>query len=402
MPKPRAALLTFLIALLVAAPSALLAADLRVDQLELLTHGALNEKSGAFEVGSQLYFDLSMEGGDKFAGMLRMDFLNGDIEKALTLADQTATSGNYLEKLDALTSPRLRTVAVTARSPFGLPLDFSYFIGSMDTFCSGDDFSTLFGAAPFTTDLRGPMVYPNGVGGNTNLWFDGIYAANGTGLRVSTTPKLSSKSVGYFYLYQDSNIGSGSWSGDARYLFNSPAVKAELFAGATTGGSYGLYRGGLLFFAASGDVGEFLAQTGITRWDPSETLGLDNLYFLFEPRINFGSGQAAFTVFYHPSWYLQKDYRDKGEKGALDAAFNLRFGHISESGAQGGFETLLAFRQYTVDKAITPLLAVDTAPYYSIITGGVRWDFKLDLRLFPFPSQWYGIFRPFIGLKTSY
>jgi hypothetical protein len=405
MPKPRAALLPLIIALAVAAPSALAAADLRVDQLELLTHGALNDSSGAFEVGSRLYFDLSMEGGDKFAGLLRMDFLNGNIENALTLAEQKASATNLVEKLDALTSPRLRTVAVTARSILGLPINLSYFVGNLDTFCSGDDFTSLFGSVPFSTDLRGPMVYPEGVGGNPNLWFDGIYAVNGTGFRFATTPKLSSSSVSYLYVYQDSNIGPGSWSGDLRFLFNSPSAKAELFAGGTTGGTYGLYRGGLLFYAASGSVGEFLAQTGVTRWDPTEKFTLDDLYFLFEPRINFGIAQAAFTVFFHPAWYLQKDYRSLGEQNAMDTAFNLRFGHIAKSGSEGGLQTLLAFRPPqagTTTGSDTPTLAVDTSPYYSVISGGVRWDFKLDLRVFPFPRHWYGMFRPFIGLKTSY
>ena len=45
---------------------------------------------------------------------------------------------------------------------------------------------------------------------------------------------------------------------------------------------------------------------------------------------------------------------------------------------------------------------VDVSPYYALVSGGVRWDFKLDLRLFPFPDEWYGMFKPFIGLKTSY
>lgn len=411
MPKPRAALLTLAFALSLAAPGALAAADLRVDQLELLSHGALNPDTGAYEVGSRLFFDLSMEGGDKFAGLLKLDFLNGNIEQALNTANTNVDassptlSQDLTDRINNLTSPRLRTVAVTARSLFGLPLDLSYFVGEMDAFCSGDDFVPLFGAAPFATELRGPMVYPDGVGGDPRVWYDGIYAANGTGFRVSTTAKLSEASVGYLYFYQDSNVGPGTWSGDLRFLVNSASVKAELFAGATTGSaesSYGLYRGGLLFYATSGDVGEFLAQTGITRWDATQALSLDDLYFLFEPRITLGIAQAAITVFYHPSWYQQKDYRGLGEKGALDTAFNLRFGSINSGGMQGGLQTLLAFRPLTGDPDITPPLAIDVAPYYALVSGGVRWDFKLDLRVFPYPSEWYGMFRPFIGLKTSY
>jgi hypothetical protein len=402
MPKPRAAFRLLILALSLVATGALFAADFRVDQLELLTHGELDEGSGAFKVRSRLYFDLSMEGGDKFAGLLRMDFLNGDIEDALALADEKVTEENQLEKINALTSPRLRTVAVTARSVFALPLDIAYFVGSMDAFCSGDDFATLFGAAPFATDLRGPMVYPDGVGGNTNLWFNGIHAADGTGFRLSTTPKLSGSSVAYLYVYQDANVGTGTWSSDIRYLLNSSAVKAEFFAGATTQNPFGAYRGGLLFNAASGGVGEFLAQVGITRWNPSEKFSIDDLFFLFEPRINFGKGLAAITVFYHPGWYLQHDYRELGEKSAMDAAFNLKFGQIAQSGAEGGVQTLLAFRPMAPETSDIPSLAIDTSPYYSLISGGVRWDFKLDLRLFPFPSVWYGMFKPFIGLKTSY
>jgi hypothetical protein len=406
MPKPRAALLPLVFAFCLAAPCALFAADLRVDQLELLTHGALDEGSGTFKVNSRLYFDLAMDGGDKFSGLLKMDFLNNNIEDALNLnnstLDDTATTSQLAGRINNLISPRLRTVAVTARAVFDLPLDLSYFVGSMDNFCSGDDFVPLFGASSFATELRGPMVYPNGVGNDRNIWYDGLYTADGTGFRLATTPNLSDGSVGYLYLYQDSNIGPGTWSGDLRYLVNSLSVKAELFAGATTGGSYGIYRGGLLFYATSGDVGQFFAQAGVTRWDSGSSFSLDNLFFLFEPRITIGIAQAIVTVFYHPAWYLQQDFRDQGEKGALDAAFNLRFGNIDKNGAQGGLQTLLAFRPLTTNATVTPPLAVDTAPYYSLIMGGVRWDFKLDLRVFPFPTEWYGIFQPYIGLKTSY
>jgi hypothetical protein len=249
------------------------------------------------------------------------------------------------------------------------------------------------------------MVYPEGVGGNPRVWYNGIYAANGTGFRLSTTPKLSENSVGYLYFYQDSNVGLGTWSGDLRYLVNGDSVKAEVFAGATTGNAgslRGLYRGGFLFLASSGDIGEFLAQIGVTRWDATLPLSLNDLFFLFEPRVYLGSALISITVFYHPSWYQQKDYNDLGEKGAWDLAFDTRFGNVSRTGSQGGLQTMLAYRPFSVDTDITPTLAVDASPYYALVSGGIRWDFKLDLRLFPFPDEWYGMFKPFIGLKTSY
>jgi hypothetical protein len=410
MPKPRAVLLPLILLLCALAPCSLTAADLRIDDLELLTHGELNQGAGSFQVGSRLFFDMSMEGGDKFSGLLKLQFLNSDIEKAMSIANtslnplnSSATTSDLANSINNLISPQLMTVSVTAKSVFSLPLDLAYFVGQMDNFCSGDDFTPLFGAAPFSTELRGPMVYPNGVGGNPNVWFDGIYQANGTGFRLSTTPSLSSNSIGYLYFYQDANIGPGNWSGDLRYLLNSPMVKTELFAGATTEGSEGSYRGGLLFYATTGDVGEFFAQMGITHWDPSTTFSINDVYFLFEPRINFGSSaQAVITLFYHPSWYDQIDYGSLGEQGAMDAAFDLRFGHIEDKGSQGGLQTMFAFRPETTDPVNTPSLAIDTSPYYSIISGGVRWDFKLDVRVFPIPSEWYGMFGPYIGFKTSY
>jgi hypothetical protein len=408
MPKPQAAFISLALAFSLATPGVLRAADIRVDQLELLTHGALNQSTGTFDANSWLNFNLVMEGGDKFSGLLKLNLINSDVENALNLSSSslntnTATTSEVANNVNNSLSPQLMTVAMTAKSVFSLPLDLSFFVGQMDNFCSGEDFVPLFGAAPFSTDLRGPMVYPNGVGGNPRVWFDGIHQADGTGFRLSTTPNLSSSSVGYAYFYQDSNVGQGTWSGDLRYLVNSPSAKAEIFTGATTGGSGGLYRGGLLFYATSGGVGEFFSQVGITHWDPTQTPSIDDFFFLFEPRLNFGhSAQAVITVFSHPSWYLQKDYSQLGEEGALDASFDLRFGRIEEKGSRGGVETLLAFRPQTIDPTVTPVLAVDTSPYYSIISGGIRWDFKLDLRVFPFPSPWYGMFMPYIGFETSY
>jgi hypothetical protein len=374
------------------------AADLQVERLELLTHGSLNEVTGSFEAATRLYFDLAIAGGDKFGGILRLDFLNGGIEEALKENSASlppgATLGDLIDRINALTSPRFRTASITAKGFAGLPLDLTYFVGLQDTFASGDDFVPLFGASPFASSLRGPMVYPEGVGGDPELFYEGLHAVNGTGLRLGTSPKLSSSFVSYLYLYQDSDLGKGFWSGDIRALLNSQNVKLELFAGASTDSSLGIYRGGLLFFASPGDIGEFFLQAGIPRWDPAAGFTVDNLYFLFEPRINFSFGTIALTVFYHPGYYRQKP---TGEKSALDTAFNLRIGHLDQGGAQGGLESLLKFRPQSAEP-----LAVDVSPYYSAIAGGVEWDFKLGLRVFPFPSPWYGMLKPFIGLKTSF
>ena len=124
---------------------------------------------------------------------------------------------------------------------------------------------------PSRATLRGPMIYPNGIGDNPNRYWDGIHATNGTGFRLGTSPRLSDNFVSYPYMYQDLDIGPGSWSSDLRALVNFERVKLEVFAGATVtpGYSDGLYRSGLMFYATSGDVGEFFAQVGVPHWDPT-------------------------------------------------------------------------------------------------------------------------------------
>jgi hypothetical protein len=384
-----------LFALILTAGSSLQAANIAVNNLELVTHGAVDPTSGLFTAGTYLNYELEFSGGDKLSALLRLYFLNGDLENAMP------TSNPPLNWMPGNLYPQFETAAVTAKNAFGLPLDATYFVGYMDAFCSGDDFVTLFGTAPFASTLRGPMVYPDGIGDNPNRYWEGIHAADGTGFRLGTSPSLSSNFVGYLYMYQDSDIGPGSWSSDLRGLMNFERIKLEAFAGGTVtpGSSDGLYRGGLMFFAAPGDVGEFFAQVGVPHWDPLAGFSVNDIFFLFEPRMNFPFGSLALTVFYHPAYYRQQP---TDEAGALDAALDLRFGRIAQNGSQGGVQGLLEFRPLTINPALVPALRALASPYYSIIGGGIEWDFKLSLQLFPLPSVWYGVLQPFVGLKTSF
>ncbi|MDA8425015.1 MAG: hypothetical protein M0Z80_02670 [Treponema sp.] len=388
----RAPILRFaFFALVVAGGPALRAANFAVNNLEMVTHGSVDPSTNLFTAGTSLYYELEIKGGDKVSALLRLNFLNGDIESVLPPPGTLSTA----------LSPQFETAAVTTKDIFNLPLDATYFVGYLDAFCSGDDFVTLFGTAPFATTLRGPMVYPNGIGNNPNRYWDGIAASDGTGFRLGTSPRLSSNFVSYLYMYQDSDIGPGSWSGDLRGLMNYERVKLEIFAGATAtpGYSAGIYRSGLMFYAAPGEVGEFFAQVGVPHWDPLAGFSVNDIFFLFEPRMNFSFGSLALTVFYHPAWYRQQP---TDESGALDTALDLRFGKIAQDGSQGGLQCLLEFRPLTTNTTLTPTLTALASPYYSIIGGGIEWDFKLALQLLPLPSAWYGIFQPFVGLQTSF
>jgi hypothetical protein len=391
--KARALTSLVLAILLAVSGTRAFAADLSVDRLELLTHGSI-DGSGLFTVNSRLFFDLSIEGGDKFAGLLRMDFLSSNIETALSLAGgQAVDLPTALAKLNNLTSMGFRTAAVTAKRLFGANLDATYFVGYLESFGSGSDFMTLFGIEPFGTALSGPMAFPDGIGGNPNLYYDGLDAVYGTGFRLSLYGKDSLLSL---YTYQDADIGAGAWTANIRGLLAKGPLRAEAYLGASSSSltTYGLYRGGLLFDVAPGKVGEFFAQVGLTRWDPAAGLDINNFYFLFEPRVVFYPGSLAITVFYHPGWYRETA---TAEQNALDLAVNLKFGNISKSGSQGGLSSLLSFRPLEA----TPL-TVDLSPYYSAIASGMEWSFKVDVRVFPIPAVWYGMFRPYIGVTTSF
>lgn len=378
----------------------LFAANIVVDQLELVSYGAYDQASGTFPVSSRLAFDLSVGGGEKFAGLLRLDFLSTRVESDLaTLQGSLPDTATLLDVINRVNAPglRLKTAAVTAKRVAGLPLDAEYFVGTLDTFCSGDDFVTLFGAAPFATELRGPLVYPEGIKDNPTVSWDGLYSVYGTGFRLGWA--TSDRSHLYAYLYQDSNLGTGSgdWSSDLRGLLDFGVVKLEGFAGASWAPvyRYGIYRSGLLFHVAPGDIGEFYAQVGVPEWNPEAGFDVNDIFFLFEPRVGFGAtGQLALSVFYHPAFYQQKA---TGEGGSLDVGFNLRFGRLADVGAQGGVESYLKFRPLEAQ----PLTA-SLSPYYEAILSGVEWSFKLGLDLFPFPSSWFAIFKPFVGVKTSF
>lgn len=380
----------------------LFAANIVVDNLELVSYGSYDSATGTFPVVSRLAFDLSVGGGEKFAGLLRLNFLSTQVESDLaTLSGslaQTGTTATDIANLIARTNApglRLKTAAVTAKRIAGLPLDAEYFVGTLDTFCSGDDFVTLFGAAPFATELRGPLVYPNGIKLNPTVSWDGLYSVYGTGARLGWA--TSDRSHVYAYFYQDSNLGTGDWSSDIRALVDFGSVKLEGFAGSSWDPAYavGIYRGGLLFHVAPGNIGEFYAQVGVPEWDPVAGFDVNDIFFLFEPRVGFGgSGQLALSVFYHPAFYQQKA---TGEGGALDVGFNLRFGRLADTGAQGGVESYLKFRP------VEPFpLTATLSPYYEAILSGVAWSFKLGMDLFPFPASWLAIFQPFVGVKTSF
>lgn len=390
-----------LAALLAASLASAHGAGLSVPDFRIITNGHVNE-AGAFVLRTRVYIDLLVEGGAKFAAWFKLDFKSDSMEDYLaslqsriSLTDPISFEelAAAMSSLEDATGIGLKTAAIAMNGFLGTPLELAFFVGRFDVFCSGADFPLLFGTKNFATRLRGFMYYPDGIGGDGSRWYDGLHEAYGTGFRLSLP---GDRMKPYLYLYQDSWMGAGKYSVDARFLFNGAAVKMELFAGATfPAASYGLYRAGFLFDYDIGSIGSFYAQMGIPRWDPSEPFGMDKLFYMFEPRIDFGIGTLTLSLFFHPAWYLQ---RETDEEGSVDARIDVSFGDVQESGNQGGLEVFLAYNPNLDDSS----LKIEAAPYYQTLWNGVRWDLRLAVRAFPYPGTVLGMFVPSIGITTSY
>jgi hypothetical protein len=388
--------------LLAAATASAFGAGLSVPDFRILTNGRVN--NGALVLSSRVYTDLLIEGGSKFSASFKLGFQTDDLESYLNaLATPIAADGTSTDQdlaiLDARGGLMFRSAAITLNGAFGTPLETTVFVGRMDPFASGDDFPILFGTADFATRLRGYMYYPDGIGGDQTRYYNGLHEAYGTGLRLSLPGERLKP---YLYLYQDAWIGPGNYSVDARVLFNTDTIKLEGFAGASFPESaLGVYRGGFLFFFDTGNVGAFYAQIGVPRWDPSEAFGMDMLFFMFEPRVDFGAGTLTLSLFFHPAYYLQVP---TDESGALDMRVDFSLGKLAVSGLQAGVETLISYDPNdTTTPDSSPALVVEVSPYFNSIRDGVRWDLKLGIRALPFPTDaWYGVFRPSIGITTAF
>ena len=98
--------------------SPLFAANVVVDNLELVSYGNYDATTGRFPVTSRLAFDLSVGGGEKFAGLIRLNFLSTQVESDLaTLQGTLPSTATLPQVITRANAPGLgiKTVAVTAK-----------------------------------------------------------------------------------------------------------------------------------------------------------------------------------------------------------------------------------------------------------------------------------------------
>ncbi len=342
-------------------------ADLLVPEMELITRGYIED--GSLNLGTRGTFDFLIAGGYKFGGRIVLNI-----------------ESDYLEDLTTDKSLQFKAASITVRDIFSLPVNLSYFTGSIATLCTGDIFPEQFGTERIATRYRGYVYFPEGIR------YDGISAVSGTGLAISSTFAENFITTGY--IYQDAYLGTGKYSADLHTILNLELIKLEAFIGSSFPmATSGIYRGGLLLFYKTESGGEFLTQIGVPRWDPmKDPFNIDLFYFLFEPRVKLNKFSVILTLFWHPNYYLQSL---TNELGSVDINVNFLIGSPEVSPLSGGIENSLKFST-TRDEQFQAFIS----PYFSAVTSGVLWNFKVNTKVFPFVPE--NLFEFFVGVKAEF
>ncbi|MCL2478738.1 MAG: hypothetical protein FWF22_04505, partial [Treponema sp.] len=229
------------------------AVEITVPRFELVTLGrTVNDE---FSLASSVSADLALSGGYKYGLYLGFSFDSDNLAKALMYKNlrfnyasgdpmDPVQVGDYNDlvsqangRLNSQGTLTFRTVKAVVRDLFNLPLELGYFVGEGDNFCSGYDFDYRFGDSSIGTDYRGLFYFPDGIGGNINRRYDGIYTATGTGFSLALTKW--DFIVPMVYVYQNfspqmlmtGTDGDTLYSGDLRVLLNLENFQLEVFGG---------------------------------------------------------------------------------------------------------------------------------------------------------------------------
>ncbi|MDR1566672.1 MAG: hypothetical protein LBS48_05240 [Treponema sp.] len=365
--------------LLFAVPGFLTAAEITVPQMEMASRGRVEE--GEFALGSVISADLALNGGYKYGILLGFDFGFEDLKNI---------PGGYAG---------FRTAKATARDLFG-SLELSYFIGAGDDFCSGDEFTSRFGIAPIGSDYKGFFYFPEGIGGDITRSYNGIHGVRGAGFSLALTKW--ERIVPVVYLYENftwipeafGNDGERRYSGDLRVLLNRETVKIEAFGGVSlTSEPEANIRGGLLAHFSAGTGMEFLIQGGIPGWDAGTDFGIDNLFFLMEPRLRFGSAGLNVTFFYHPVEYLHIKTPDERGRGDINVRF---FKTKPGSDFTAGLETTMGLKINDMED-----FTLWISPFVSFVSSGLLWDAKIRVNPLDRESP-AEMFELFFGIRTAF
>ena len=389
-------------------------AEITVPKVEMASRGWVND--GEFIFSSFLSADIALSGGYKYTFTLGMSLDAPDIAKAFAYqnfhfgyAQNNPVTDEEFNQLVDQANERMnnqafigfRIARATIRELFGAPLDFSYFIGRDEDFCSGDEFGTRFGLLPFGSEFKGFFYFPEGIGGIPTHRYNGIYGLSGTGFSLSLTKFKGFIPIIYLYhdfgsyLHMPGEIDGTAYSGDLRLLFHYNWLRLETFGGLSFNRDLDLcFRGGLMAHFDAGKGVAFFAQGGVPGFAMGEKFSIDNLYFLIEPRLSLGLFLMDVTFFYHPVVYNHVITPDERGKANLNLKFLLG---KRESGIAGGIE----FGTFLKINGIAEDFGFTISPLVYFISGGLRWDAKIRVNPLEFETP-ENIIDFFIGCRTAY
>lgn len=282
----------------------------------------------------------------------------------------------------------IRAVSVEVRELLDSQFSATYFLGESDRLGSGAAFPERFGTDPVATEFRGFLYFPDGPR------YEGMHGVSGTGTALQSNDQWDQVEIGT-WLYQDNRFDPGVFSTDFRALFNFDRVQLEAFAGATFPyADFGRYRAGLLAHLLAAEDDSLLVQVALPAIEPGDDfdVGVEDFFFLFEPRVRVGALRTTLTFFWQPEIYDQVA-TERG--GSIDTNLRLQFGDIRSNGAAGGLEARLGVSPTGDDQ-----IRVQTEPFVQFDGGGVIWDFRTRLTLVPFDTE--RLFEAFLGVRTEY
>jgi hypothetical protein len=373
-----------LIVFLIASP--LFGANVTVPSLEIYSWG---RNDSGFKLDSYGDIELRLDGGYKFAGNLVLGFNSSSLE--------TAAYNDMLA---------FKSVSITLRNLFNIPLDFTYFIGEGDTFGTGELFTTYFGTPVLGSRYTSYVHFPAAVGFD---FYEGIYTVRGTGVKFEYAP-VEKNWLLSLYAYQDSSpafldftipddvvFDSRKGSADLRAAFNLAKVRLEAFFGATlptSDSAIGYFRSGLFLHAGLKNV-EFLIELGIPRWRPlDDAFGLELFYLLVEQRVHFGGFSIVPTFFWRPGYYNQQA---TGEE-AMDVNLDLQLHGKEESLVTGGVEGNFVYQAAAADEMIA-----EVVPYIQLSAAGAVYKAQVNTKVWPFDlGDLSDTFEVFLSVQAAF
>ncbi len=357
----RLVLLLFALPVIGTAPAAAEepAAAVRVDRLELISR--MRSGGAAPRLLSRADLDLIVATGAPFAADFGLQLDYDDTEDRIFFEDLSPADPRL-----GLRYARLRIV-----EPAGAPLELGYFVGEPLRFGSGLDFARRFNTGDFATHYRGYLYFPTGPE------YEGLHAVSGTGTSVATTASLWPNADLSLFAYQDTALGPERYATDLRYRLNLEHIKLDAFAGASfPEGEFGRYRAGAMAYVSSPGPGSFFAQAGLLQWEPPDEIDLDDLFFLFEPRLRFQPLALIFTFFSHPGVYR---HEETVLARRMDVSGRIQLEELVDGLITTGVESTVEIDPDADDKAVTRL-----GPLFELNASGVRWLFKLNAQLYPY------------------